>query len=242
MRSQTFFLATALTIGAAPAALAGTGYVYANDPASSSYTPDARYSHNPSGGAINIRRAETGRYTVTFRGLGKGGAGGNVQVTAYGGNAAYCKVERWNSADNDFTASVRCMNARGAPSDERYSLSVTHGGKRGSSRGGAKLAYAWAGKPSDRSYAADPRYAHNPRGGAVNVKRTSRGQYEVSFANLAGKKTNGGNVQVTAYGSDPTLCKVERWNASGAFTAHVRCYGVGGKPADSKFSVLVVGP
>ena len=101
----------------------GNGYAWADNPTGASYTPNATYSFNSSGGAIGITRSGVGTYAVKFSGLGGNGAGGNVQVTAYGADAETCKVASWAFAPTDFTANVRCFRG-GAPVDTRYSINV----------------------------------------------------------------------------------------------------------------------
>lgn len=109
-----------------PDPLAGrTGYVWANNPTSASYTPSTTYSHNSSGGTITITRSSIGRYAVRFAGLGGSGtAGGHVQVTAYGGGSETAKVANWGSSGTDFIVNVRCFNSSGTPVDTRYTVLV----------------------------------------------------------------------------------------------------------------------
>jgi hypothetical protein len=92
-------------------------YAWADDPTSASYTPDSTYSSNPSGGGITADRSGPGQYVMTWSGAGPEFLdGGDVQVTAYGGGKAQCKVESWGSND----VSVRCFRPTGAPVDSRY--------------------------------------------------------------------------------------------------------------------------
>jgi hypothetical protein len=103
----------------------GWGYVWADNPTESRYEPNLIYSYNSSGKEIEISRRSTGRYKVTFYGLGGNGiAGGNVQVTAYGPGNENCKVEYWISGGPDFIVQVRCFTASGKPVDTRFSLRV----------------------------------------------------------------------------------------------------------------------
>jgi hypothetical protein len=112
-------------------------YVWANNasPAiGASYTPSTLYSYNAVGraGANIVTRTAVGVYQVTCRGVGGGplfggsgtwGPGGHVQVTSYGSeDADYCKVQSWTSGGADFSATVRCFNHLGAPSDNRFDL------------------------------------------------------------------------------------------------------------------------
>ncbi len=133
----TCLLTLAMAVWAAPSmADPGRGanvlcYVWANQasPAiGSAYTPSAPYSYNAQTRAAgnSVTRTAVGGYTVTCRGGGGGapwGAGGHVQVTAYGGeDADQCKVVSWVTGGADFSATVRCFNHAGALSDNRFDL------------------------------------------------------------------------------------------------------------------------
>jgi hypothetical protein len=112
-------------------------YLWANDPSSpigTAYTPSSPYSYNAVSRASgnSVTRTGVGTYSVTCRGVGGGalfggsgswGAGGHVQVTAYGGeDADQCKIVSWGTGGADFTATVRCYNRIGALSDNRFDL------------------------------------------------------------------------------------------------------------------------
>src|SRR5436305_1152737 len=102
-----------------------SGYVWADNPTSASYTPSPTYAFNSSGGTITITRSGIGVYAVKFSGLGGGAsAGGNVLVTAYGGGSEICKVVSWSSGGANFIANVRCFNSAGSSVDTRYSINV----------------------------------------------------------------------------------------------------------------------
>ncbi len=69
------------------------GYVWADQPSASSYSPSPAYAYNGGEGDMTITRSAQGRYSVRFAGLGGNGTpGGNVQVTAYGSGNELCKV------------------------------------------------------------------------------------------------------------------------------------------------------
>jgi len=57
-----------------------------------------------------------------FAGSGAWGPGGHVQVTAYGFNPNYCKVNFWATGGADFNASVSCYNPNGALVDSLFDL------------------------------------------------------------------------------------------------------------------------
>ena len=109
----------------------GSGYVWANNPTASNYTPDPVYSYNSTGGAVRISRSSVGTYAVQFTGFGgRGQPGGNVQVTAYGRGTESCKVASWDSGGADFIVNVHCFLASGKPVDTRYSATVIWPGSR----------------------------------------------------------------------------------------------------------------
>ena len=129
----------ALVLGAwASAAVADPGrgsstqcYVWANNASPTvgvPYVPSTIYSYNAAGraGANTVTKTSTGSYTVTCKGVGGGtawGAGGHVQVTAYGSeNANYCKVGSWSTGGTDFAVTVRCFSPGGALADTRFDL------------------------------------------------------------------------------------------------------------------------
>lgn len=94
-------------------------YAWADQPSTASYTPSPFYSSNPSGGAISIARLGTGRYNVAWSGAdAQIFDGGDVQVTAYGGGNAQCKVEGWGSE----SATVRCFTPNGTLVDSFYTV------------------------------------------------------------------------------------------------------------------------
>jgi hypothetical protein len=99
---------------------AESGYVWANEPSSASYTPSTYYSFNSSGGANTILRSGVGRYTVNLYGLVAGG--GHVQVTAYGPSSDTCKVANWGVGGTYLSVNVNCYNHLGQPVDTYYTL------------------------------------------------------------------------------------------------------------------------
>jgi hypothetical protein len=112
-------------------------YVWSNQASPAigvAFNPSIPYAYNSIGRAqgISVTRTAVGTYTVTCKGVGGGalvagggswGPGGHVQVTAYGSeDADYCKVQSWTTGGADFSATVRCYNHTGNPSDNRFDL------------------------------------------------------------------------------------------------------------------------
>ena len=240
MNIKTFsahFFVTMLVALAVPfwALAQGSGYVWANNPTASSYTPSTQYSYNSTGGAITITQSSVGVYRVQFSALGGDGqAGGNVQVTAYGSGSETSKVVSWNSGGADFVVNVHCFTASGNPVNTRFSLYVVWPPIR---KGG----YVWANNPTASSYTPSTQYSFNSIGGAITITRSSVGVYQVRFSGLGGDGQAGGNVQVTAYGSGSETSKVVSWNSGGAdFVVNVHCFTASGNPVNTRFSLYVL--
>jgi hypothetical protein len=212
--------ATALMASSAHAAT--EAFVWSTD--TSGGTPHATYSHNPTGAENHVRRLGRGRYRVTFPGLAS--SGGNVQISAYDSAASRCKFQNWRHRGENLEVNVRCHRGT-ALVDTRFVALYTHG--EGSGTG--DFAYLWANR-ADRTHTS-PRTFRS--GGSHRIERLGAGQYN---ARLRGIRTVGGNVLVTAYGTDPSYCKVQGWGPSGSDTAvHVLCFDADGAPKDSRFSL-----
>lgn len=79
---------------------------------------------NSAGGTIAVDRLGPGSFALRLGGLGGPGPGGTVQVSAAGGHAGSCKVERWSAFGADFEARIACRSAAGAPADTPFSALV----------------------------------------------------------------------------------------------------------------------
>jgi len=229
-------LAALVFFGAAPATAqdfndAVQGYVWANEASSGNYTPNPTYSHNSSGGAVEIDSPSVGTYSVTFFGLGPVAGSGNVQVTAYSDDGpAHCNVDGWNPAGADLIIDIFCYDPAGALVDTRYDVLFT------STAGGISgLAYAWANDAASASYTPSASYSYNGSGGAITATRSGVGGYAMTFDGIAG--ASGGHYQVSAYGGGSEFCNVGGW---GAETVSIFCYDAAGTPVDVRYTVLYV--
>lgn len=218
-------LLPSLTYAQAPA------YVWGNSPSAATYTPAAGYTSNPAGQGVTIKRSAVGTYEVRLAGMGGAARGGNAQVSAYGPGPAHCNVERWTPSGSDLTVTVRCFSAD-RPTDAQFSLLFTP-----PPRAATGPRYAWAGQPTRPTYTAPSTYASN-RGQPVNVKRMGAGRYLVSFPGVGRSEAQGGNVQVSGYGTGSQSCKVVSWTyTEGQLAVNVACFQ-GTAPADAAFTVL----
>jgi hypothetical protein len=97
-----------------------TGYVWANDPTSASYSPSSTYQYDSAGGSITITRSSAGQYDVTIPTLGQNN--GDVQVTSYGGGSATCQVVGWGTNGSSQQIAVDCFDTSGVLVDTQYVL------------------------------------------------------------------------------------------------------------------------
>lgn len=217
----------------------GFGFVWGHNASAASYIGYPSYSTNTAGGGeARIERTGVGAYRVTFPGLGgEGAAGGNVQLTPYAANGAFCNVLSWSSSGVDFVINVRCYGPSGAAADSRYNVLATW-----PETGDHGLGYAWANQPTAASYSPAAAYSHNAANEATMIQRHGPGSYDVTFKGLGGSASAGGHVQVTAYGST-AQCQVHHWASSGDdFRARIGCQSANGKPSDTRYTVLVRAP
>lgn len=191
-------------------------YVWANDPIAANYEPSPVYTHwDPAGSRPLITRTGIGAYRVRPGGLGNGG---NVQVSAYGGNPAYCNVVRWGGNGVE----VQCYSLSDSrPVDSQFTLLF--------SNASPGIAFAWGDNPSQAEYTANARYAWPDTG--IKVMRESAGVYRVRLGETV--RRGGGNVQVTTYASE-ARCNVRQWSGDDVTIA---CYHRS-EPRDTRFSLL----
>jgi hypothetical protein len=225
---------------ARPTSSSRFGYVWANQPSSASYTPSTWYQYNSTGALNTITRSGAGRYQVTFPGLGIGGAGGTVKVTAYGGGNEVCHVYSWTLFGGDYRANVRCQTPAGGAVDTMFTATFHRSiGLLGTlTDSGSERAYVWANNATAGSYIPHLTYQSNSDGLINKITRSGVGVYQVRLPGLA---TSRGHVQVTAYGSGSTRCKVSSWGWSGTTElVNVRCFNAAGLPANSRYVVSFV--
>ncbi|MGW1763102.1 hypothetical protein ACWCQL_03245 [Streptomyces sp. NPDC002073] len=93
-------------------------YAWANRPTTAGYNPAPSYAYNSSGVVNRIARVSRGvyRFHPANMPLGRG----NVQVTAYGHDSTYCKVDFWTPSTG---VQIRCFTVTGAPTDTYYDVS-----------------------------------------------------------------------------------------------------------------------
>lgn len=103
-----------------------TGYVHADQPTLTNYTPSADKQYNSTGGTNRVQRLQIGWYEVVLTGLSTGTGTDHVVITATGNNTASCQVRGWGTRDFfNIVASVRCINPAGNPVDSTFVTEYT---------------------------------------------------------------------------------------------------------------------
>jgi|KBSSwiStaDraftv2_1062776.scaffolds.fasta_scaffold90727_2 hypothetical protein len=213
----------------APSTNNKSGFAWANQPGTASYTLSHAYRFTTSGGQIHVNRFGTGAYEVVFDGIGS--PGGIAHATAYGANSNFCNVLNWGAAGGNEIVAVQCFSAAGAPVDSTFL--VNYASKQS---GLTRFSYLWADQPAAADYAPASTYRYDSTGGTPKVKRTATGRYRVTLpasADLGGEPYT---FQVTAYGSTPMHCKITATYVAAA-THQVDCLNTSGIFADTTFEV-----
>jgi hypothetical protein len=94
-----------------------SAYVWADQPPSPSYTPALSYQFSDIGATNMITRVGVGAYWVQLPDQNLNS--GDVQVSAYGAGAAYCKVAYWTPWAG---VQVRCFSSAGLPVDTYFDV------------------------------------------------------------------------------------------------------------------------
>jgi hypothetical protein len=209
------------------------GYVWANQPSTSSYFASTGYEFSSTGGDIEIIRWETGRYRVRFAGMGS--SGGVAHVRSYGPTSNICTVTSW-SHGVDVGINIRCFDPAGALADTRF---VAHFTNRTVARG--NFAYLWADDPTAAGpYQPFYKYAYDSTGVPSQIERTATGSYIVylnALSDLYPDQHNDGHLQVTAYNMGAVHCGMRVIGDENPTPLGVSCYDTDGNPVDSRFTV-----
>ena len=193
------------------------------------------YTYLPAGGTIGSTRNGTGDYSLLLGDVPA--AGGTVVLSDYG-NQASCTLGSWYEPDGlagNTQVNVRCRGLDGAPMDTQVTLLRTIGGGL-YPYGSPPTAYVWAEKSKVARYRPTSAYRFNSTGKAIIVSRTGKGVYSV----LVKGQTGPGGTLATAYGPAGRACQASSLPSSrrSALVIGVRCFTVGGRPADSRFTLL----
>jgi hypothetical protein len=101
---------------------APSGYLWGNDPSSSSYTPSSLYQYDTVGSTATVTKLATGEWETLFPSAGDGSQG-DEQATAYGSTPAHCIVDGpIGTVGSQEQADVFCFDTSGNPLDTTYTM------------------------------------------------------------------------------------------------------------------------
>lgn len=206
-------------------------YLWADQPVSALYTPTPGFTHNPSGGPIQVVRLSTGQYRATLDGVSSyGGDEGVPIVTAYGTDSTHCKLLGWDGDDVD----VLCVTPLGTPTDSRFSLLWL---KPDANADGFALSYG--DLPNSIWYEPLPDKSHNPSNEPIVASRNGPGEYRMEWPDFNGHGFDQAFALASAVGTGGASCAT---GVSDGDVAGTRCTDATGWGADSAYSVVVFTP
>lgn len=227
-----FAISLALPASALAAPSSHFAYVAAHDPTAAAYYPQTAFNRSSAQQKNRITHSATGQYVVYFHGLGHL-YGGNVQVSAYGADDAYCNLFWLGREGNAKTASVVCYNRAGQPVDARFTASYAH--YLSGPNGHTNVGYALVTDPEtweDDESAALDETSFNSSGQKIGFAHQDTGGYLLHFAGQSGATPN---YRVTTYGPfNDAHCKIGLVIGS---VVGVVCTTPDGVPTDSTFSI-----
>lgn len=101
---------------------APSGYLWGNDPSSSSYTPSSPYQYDTVGSTATVTKLGTGEWETVFPSAGDGSQG-DEQATAYGSTPAHCIVDGpIGTVGSQEQADVFCFDTSGNLLDTTYTM------------------------------------------------------------------------------------------------------------------------
>lgn len=213
------------------------GYVWANDAAAASYTPDAAYQYASTGAQVTIERDQVGEYIVH---VPVAFTPGTIQVSSYGTAAISCVGENYSGDANETKLWVNCWDAAGEDADSQFSLFYA------SAVAVTPSAYLYAEKADqalNEAYEAAANSSFNATGAANTITRIDVGHYQLTLPGLAADAM--GNAQVSPYTFDEATagnnCTIESWAVAegGAdLGVWVDCFDATGAPADTQFNLV----
>ncbi|MCU7730476.1 hypothetical protein ODJ79_42730 [Actinoplanes sp. KI2] len=215
------------------------GYVWASEPAVPDYAPVGGYWFNSARRAVTLHRAGTGRYAVTFAGLG--GAGGVAHVVAYGWGNTFCTVVAWKPSGADEVVHVACFGPGGVPADSMFLADYA----RRTTVAAEYYSALYADNPGAVGpYTPPAAYRSDTFGAPATVERLAAGRYQVlddtyAAARLELRK----QMTVTAVGTTAVHCRLwDEANEGGDPVVGylVQCTDAGGRPIDAAFTFTFV--
>ncbi len=227
-------LVSFLTLAAgASKATNNVGWVLADQPTATSYTPNPKYTFNSARGSVSISSEGSGEYAVTFGKLFNGSAPEpfSVLVSAYN-TTDRCMTYGAAPSGAAIVVTVQCFTPSGGYTNAPFTLLYQ-------SRSGT-FGNVHEGVAYTSTYMNTNVQSFDSSGQQVSALEDHKGSYFVYFRGLP----DTGTVQVTPNGTaqDPSgveaRCKVaDRIGSASYIRVNVHCYAATGEFANEEFNI-----
>ncbi len=228
----TVAVAVAL-LGAVPATVSAVptgpqwGWVVVREAApatGSTYTPASEDQGNSSSGINTVTRVSTGRYRISFAGLGT--PLGIAHVSMFRTSQRTCSIDQ-PFVDGSFVRLfVNCYDLTPAANFADATFILSYLSAEGQQVGNADMAYVYA--DSD----GPPLVSYNSAGRTNGVERLDFGDFRVTLRGMAGGK---GHLQVSPWARG-VVCSATGWRDAGSNrVVRVRCLSIAGVGQDVRF-------
>ena len=211
------------------------------------------YTHNSTGGAVDVGQIDATHYWISFRAMG-GGTYANAQLTVWNGASGptidpICTIDRTKDAGGDVTVWFQCTPFPSSPlAGTQLFVNVTNRLHPDTARVRAPgFVAVTTANPSAAGETPVNQYRSSGTGLAT-VAHTGTGLYTVTVPGGA-YAWNQGTAFATALTVSPTVdpaytryCNPQSWYPSGtSMIVNVGCYMGIGTAADARFSLRLVG-
>ncbi|MGI5246739.1 hypothetical protein [Dactylosporangium sp. CA-139066] len=179
--------------------------------------------------ATTVVTGPPGRYRILFPGAGA--SRGVVHVTAINEVPHWCQANTWGPAGADEVVYVDCYKAGGSPDFTPFTAIFESSSPPTIAING-RFGYVDA-QPTGALVSQ-----FNSSGAVNSVTPVGVGAWLVKMPNLSTPGPVDGSLQATAVNVAPARCKVAKWSsAPSGQQILVNCYGPGGAPLDTRFTL-----
>jgi hypothetical protein len=197
--------------------------------------PMTKHQYNSAGKPNTVKHLRPGEFQVTLGGPKTTGRPGIVKVSALQPSDGSCQLAGWQGSAKGVLVNVDCYTFPHTPADQHFVVTYT---TAGSLMGISNQVVANAFANSKAAVYQPAGQDDSTRGAKVMIVHYQTGSYEVLPAGSAGNVTKfGGDVQVSAVGSQGKLCIVNGWSQQLTPSISVACYDKFGNLADAPFTV-----
>lgn len=193
-------------------------------------TPHTGYSYNSAGGAVTLKKLQTGIYEANFAGLNlPSNESLGLHISAYGGNH-HCVNFGAGPGTNTYRWQIRCFALDGTVKDGLFTAVLF----KDDNKNGRNVNLQYV--PSNTPVTITNGY--NSTGGAISVDKFGVGLYRVEARGITQFV---GTLMATAFNqTEARYCNADSWApAAGNVGMHlfVRCFDKDGKEADSAVQI-----